>query len=258
MSLTLLNIDIGDLANDGTGDPLRVAFEKINNNFSTIASLNSGGEEGSLQFKSGNYYDGSANLVFDSGNNILTLSGQLLGNLVIGNSANTVSSLYMSNSGFRLGNINIKEGGNLVTFSTSVDPNIYASLSGIKDITVTGNVTLDKTLNVGNSHRGTVNVNTTNNSLNQMIWQAPATSLSSVKFEITSIESNSFNSQKVTLVINKRPGGASVSFVAYGTIFIGSAVTRYSADVVAGNVRLLVSPIPNSVIAHKIDFTTED
>jgi len=29
-------INIGDSPNDGTGDPLRVAFEKINNNFSTL------------------------------------------------------------------------------------------------------------------------------------------------------------------------------------------------------------------------------
>jgi hypothetical protein len=258
MSLTLLNIDIGDLANDGTGDPLRVAFDKINNNFSTISLLNSGGVEGSLQYKSGNYYDGSANLKFDSANSILTLSGQILGNLNIGNASNTVSSFYMSNTGFRLGNINIKEDSNLITFTTNVNPLIFASLAGIQDITANGNVTLGRTLRVGNSASGTVNISTSTNAANQVIWQVPASSISTVRFDITSIESNSFNSQTVTIVVNKRPGSASANFVAYGTIFVGSPVTRYNADVVSGNLRLMVSPIPNSLITHKIDFTTED
>jgi len=36
MALEIINI--GAVANDGTGDPLRVAFEKINNNFATLGS----------------------------------------------------------------------------------------------------------------------------------------------------------------------------------------------------------------------------
>lgn len=35
---TLEIINVGSTANDGTGDPLRVAFEKVNNNFSNIWS----------------------------------------------------------------------------------------------------------------------------------------------------------------------------------------------------------------------------
>lgn len=36
MGVTLDTINIGNLANDGTGDPLRSAFDKINNNFSLL------------------------------------------------------------------------------------------------------------------------------------------------------------------------------------------------------------------------------
>jgi hypothetical protein len=262
MSLTLLNIDIGDLANDGTGDPLRVAFEKINNNFSTVASLNSGGIEGSLQYKSGNYYDGSANLKFDSITSILRFDGRLISNTVsnlnLGSADNKINESWFSNTGFYLGNINIEEQSNIVTFSTTVNPLVFASLAGIQDITANGNVTLGRTLRVGNSASGTVNISTNTNATNQVIWQVPASSLSTVRFDITSIESNSFNSQTVTIVINKRPGSASANFVAYGTVFVGNPITRYNADVAFGNVRLMVSPIPNSLIAHKIDFTTED
>lgn len=44
-------IDVGNTANDGTGDPLRVAFEKINNNFSEIFSIPpAAGPNGSVQY----------------------------------------------------------------------------------------------------------------------------------------------------------------------------------------------------------------
>ena len=33
---TLEVINVGASANDGTGDPLRVAFEKVNNNFANL------------------------------------------------------------------------------------------------------------------------------------------------------------------------------------------------------------------------------
>jgi hypothetical protein len=36
-------INIGNTANDTSGDPLRVAFQKINNNFATLASISSSG-----------------------------------------------------------------------------------------------------------------------------------------------------------------------------------------------------------------------
>jgi hypothetical protein len=48
-------INIGTLPNDGTGDPVRVAFQKINNNFSQVFNGNTFsqiyGPEGSVQFK---------------------------------------------------------------------------------------------------------------------------------------------------------------------------------------------------------------
>jgi hypothetical protein len=37
MTISLETIDVGTLPNDGTGDPLRVAYEKINNNFALLS-----------------------------------------------------------------------------------------------------------------------------------------------------------------------------------------------------------------------------
>lgn len=35
---TFANVNIGNSASDGTGDPLRVAFNKINQNFANVAT----------------------------------------------------------------------------------------------------------------------------------------------------------------------------------------------------------------------------
>jgi hypothetical protein len=52
-------INIGNVANDGNGDPLRLAFEKINNNFTQLYSIAGGsgsaaGVDGSIQFRATN------------------------------------------------------------------------------------------------------------------------------------------------------------------------------------------------------------
>jgi hypothetical protein len=268
MSLTLLTIDIGDLANDGTGDPLRVAFEKINNNFSTISLLNSGGVEGSVQFKVGNTYSGSVNLIFESSANILKLDGSLVsntvGNLVIGSANNKVSQLFVSATGFNLGNITFIEDGNIIYFPTTVDNNVFSSLAGIQDLSINGNAVIAKSLIVGAASltsailtKQTVLYSTINNTPNQEIFTLPITQLSAGTFRINSVENNSFNQQSVIIEATKRPGGASANFVAYGTRFVGTPITRYNVDVAYGNLRVLVSPIPNSTITHKIYMELE-
>ena len=48
-------INIGAAANDGTGDPLRTAFDKVNNNFTQLyTTLSASGPDGSIQFKNTN------------------------------------------------------------------------------------------------------------------------------------------------------------------------------------------------------------
>ena len=80
-------IDIGALANDGTGDPLRVAFDKINNNFTQLYGTSSvDGPNGAVQFAIANTVgnvtiyslDSSANLKFDSSINQLSIKGSII------------------------------------------------------------------------------------------------------------------------------------------------------------------------------------
>lgn len=269
MSLTLLTIDIGDLANDGTGDPLRVAFEKINNNFSTISLLNSQSVEGAIQFKSGDYYEGSANLVYNSSPSILKFDGRLVsntsGNLNFGSIEDPVNQIFVNGVGFNLGNIAITEAGNIIYFPTRVDNSVFSSLAGIQDISVQGNTIVGDTLVVGNATGlGTaqtaikaISYSTVNNIPNQEIFTFPITQLNAAKFVINSVENNSFNHQSVNIDITKRPGGASVNYTAYGTRFVGTPILRYNVDVAYGNLRVMVSPIPNSTIVHKIYMELE-
>ena len=54
--MTLEVIDTGELPNDGSGDPLRLAFDKINNNFANLVSTLNANVEliDSSQFPDGN------------------------------------------------------------------------------------------------------------------------------------------------------------------------------------------------------------
>lgn len=261
MSLNLEVIDIGALANDGTGDPLRVAFDKINNNFANLSALNSGGVDGSLQYKQGNLYQGSANLVLDTATNTLLLGASIVplsgSNIAIGSLGNEISKLYLDPSALHLGNVTVTESGNTLYFPVTVDNNVSASLAGIHDITVGNSVSIAKQLAVGNLTKQSFSVVTSTNAANQVIYQLPAANVTSATFKITSSESNSFNSQTVTIVTNKRNDGTGASFSAFGTVFNGSPVTHYNIDVGYGNLRVMVSPIPNTRVTHIVSFEIE-
>lgn len=133
-------INIGALPNDGTGDPLRVAFGKINNNFSNL-------------------------------------------------------------------------------FLTST------------------NVT--STYSVGNT-------------ANQIIWETPISQFAQGTFQIRSGDPSSQDSQDITIAAQITTNLLNVKWSGYGTTFNGNAITTYNMDVFAGNVRLLVNPIPNVVLQHLV------
>lgn len=59
-------INIGALPNDGEGDPLRVAFQKINNNFSQLFST------GFAKYKVTTFNDSSNQIIFEAPANLFT------------------------------------------------------------------------------------------------------------------------------------------------------------------------------------------
>lgn len=256
MTITTANIDIGDLPNDGTGDPLRTAFDKINENFAILEGLQPSGANGSFQFNNNGTPLGTGNFTYDTVTNSIGLSANIniTGNSVsIGNTSHTISNLYVGNSSLRIGNIKVTESANTLTFPISVLPTNKASIA-INNVTADGVVNAAGGVVAGNASISTLEVTTANNLSNQVIWQAPIETITTGTFTIRSAQNQSNNSQLGTLVLNKSSSNLSVNFTVSGTIFTGNVVTDYNADFGYGNVRVMVSPFPNAAITHQIDY----
>lgn len=256
MTITVANIDIGDLPNDGTGDPLRIAFEKINLNFQDLVGALPAGPEGSFQFNSNGESDGTANFVYVASNNTITIGANLLptGNITIGTLSNRVSNLYMGNAGFYIGNVKVVESGNTLSFPLQALPSVKASIE-VKDIKAEGNVTVDGTLNYANLTVSSFVANTSNSATNQVVFEYAAANFTVGEFKVESVVANSSTSQYTTISVAKWPNNNGANYSVFGTIFIGTSVTNFDVDVAYGNIRLKVSPILNTNITHKGSYT---
>lgn len=250
-------VDIGGLPNDGTGDPLRVAFDKINQNFTVLANIAPHGPDGSFQFKNGDYPNGTANFTYDSSNNIINFGGNLVpvanSNVAIGSTANKVDKLYLKSSALQVGNVSINEVGNVLMFPVTVNPSAKASII-VNNATVEGNLSVTGEVLISGLRKDRISVTTANNSSNQVIFETGISGFKEGTFNVTSKHTGTNNSQTVTLDVLVNNGGNSASYVAYGTVFIGSPVTRYNADVAYGNVRIMVSPLVNASLTHDITY----
>jgi hypothetical protein len=248
---TVNPIDIGSLPNDGTGDPLRVAFAKINDNFLHLGNLVPTGPEGALQYIDANgFFNGSANIVFDSANtqlNIATTVVPTIETVDLGKNVAPFNNLYLANT-LVLGNISVSETGNTISFPVTVLPTKQASMH-VNDMTLDGNINIAGSLNLSAVDIGKFTATTTTDSLNQVIFEAPLSSFSTGVFQITSRDTAT-SSQTVTLSVTKNNDGTGVRFSAYGTLFYGYAITKYDVDNGYGNVRILVNPILNNTIVH--------
>lgn len=255
---TVANIDIGNLPNDGTGDPLRVAFAKINDNFVYLANLAPSGPEGAIQYIKDGLSAGTANFVYDELTNQLQVTSSIIPTddllIDIGAPDRRIANIYVGQEALKLGNISLNESGNTISFPITVLPSQKASLA-INNLTTDGNVTVGGSLTLANLAIEAFTVTTTTDTANQVVWQTPAIGFNQGTFQITSRETTSDSSQSVTLNVVKSSNNLSAKFSAYGTVFNGSPVTRYNVDVGFGNVRVMVSPILNTTIDHTISYT---
>lgn len=272
MAVQVELIDIGALANDGTGDPLRVAFDKINNNFSTLSAISfpaPGGIEGSLQFKVGTTYDGNPNLYFDTANNNLEFASNIKvvhGSTVdIGSRIDPIHKLYLSNVGLDVGNVNISESANIITFSIVGSPGAKISLAGLNDIQVSGNiitsgnVALGNSLAYGNTLIGSFSVTTPDATTNQVIYETPAATFTNGIFKISSSRNVSTNyTQSVQLNIAVTGDKNTLRYTAHSTVFTGTPVTKYNVDLHFSNVRIMVSPQFADPVIHLVSYEIDN
>jgi hypothetical protein len=257
-------INIGVVPNDSLGDPLRVAFTKINNNFSQLYTASPAlGPEYAIQFaafdeSTGGYIlDSSANLTFNSSTNSIILNGNIVpittGNLSIGSATKAVGNIYLGKTALRIGNISVAESANVLDFSVSVLPTKKADINAA-NITVSAVIanTVSAVNDINYSNTSVAVSTTEDDSADQIIFSVPEPNMSYGKFYIKSVQTGSQNSQSVTISINKRPDGTDIKYSAYGTIFNGDPITTYDVDVSYGDIRIKVNPLVNEIITHEI------
>jgi hypothetical protein len=260
MTITVENIDIGQLANDGTGDPLRVAFDKINNSIANLATFASAaGDSGSIQYRDNDGMAGSANLTFDATNNQVNLGANIVpltNDVSIGDTNNKIANIFLGQNSLKIGNISVTESGNILSFPVSVYPSKSAGLN-VGDIIANGNITVANSVTIGSSTIDSITVNTSD-TLYHPIYEVPASLFVSGKFTVTTSELNSLNRQTATLQVVGSSNGLTVSYSAYGTIFRGIPITQYGADIAYGNVRVLVKPLYNAAMTHVTSYQLDN
>lgn len=238
-------INTGDLPNDGSGDPLRLAFDKINNNFANLFAITA--VEGELipveelvdEQISGNTFSGNINIGLVANNVYYTLPDsatpvQLAQFDTFAYVANLVTPTgpYGAQEYINIGaQANDGEGDPLRTAFAKINNN-FSNLF----FTTTST-----------SNTFTVGLDT-----NQVIYETSANTFSQAKFQIRSSDPGTDDMQDITITASITNNLAGVRFTGYGTLFEGNALCRYDMDVLDGNVRLLINPIKNAVILHFI------
>ncbi len=234
-------IDTGALPNDGSGDPLRQAFDKINNNFANLFALAPTANVELVdptQFPDGNPNNTNSNFS---------------GNITI-----NANNIYL---GSQFPAIIEDPTAKMLTFTQPVGP--YYNQEYIR-VGATPNdgqgdplrVAFEKINNnfsnlffVGTT---TYTVYSVGNAPSQIVFETPANAFTQATFQIRSSDTGTPDSQEISITAQISNDNSNVKYTGYGTTFFGNALTRYSMDVLDGNVRLMVDPIVNEVLLHFI------
>ena len=276
-------IGTGETPNDGSGDPLRTAFDKINNNFANLFTLTTGNPE-------------ILNLVDNTGNQSLGNSLNQINRMIV-----NLVSLAANNN---VNNPNIVEvinptsTGNINTINNNINMNITNTFdskstnsvvvrsksklpklsSGVPSTLTFGPFGDQEYINIGetpNDGNGDplrtafskINNNFTNlfftttttttaytNGLtpNQVILEVPIAKFYQGDFQIRSSDSGTPDMQDITLTASITNNLAGVRFSGHSTLFVGNAICRYNMDVSGSNVRILINPLADIGISHFI------
>jgi hypothetical protein len=238
-------IDTGALPNDGSGDPLRLAFDKINNNFANLFAVNA--VEGELipteelfeGQSSGNIFSGNINIGLVANNVYYTLPDSATEVQVVQFDA----FAYVANLTTPTGPYGAQE-----YINVGATPN---DGQGDPLRTAFGKIN-NNFSNLFFTTTSTSNAFTIGLGTNQVIYETAANTFSQGKFQILSSDPGTIDMQNITITASITNNLADVKFTGYGTLFEGNALCRYDMDVSNGNVRLLINPIADTVILHFI------
>jgi len=234
-------IDTGALPNDGSGDPLRVAFDKINNYFANLMAL----------VPTANVELVDPNQFPDGGSN--TSNANFSGNITI-----NANNIYLGSS---VPAIQEDPTAKMMTFSQPIGPfynqeyiNVGATPNdGQGDpLRVAFEKINNNFSNLFYTGTTTYTVYTVGDTAGQVIFETPANTFTQASFQIRSSDTGTPDSQEITITAQISNDNANVKYTGYGTTFFGNALTRYSMDVSDGNVRLMADPIVDEVLLHFI------
>jgi len=234
-------IDTGSVPNDGSGDPLREAFNKINNNFANLFTLTGSNTE---LVEIVNPFNETTE---SSVGNTNTLN---IGNVYITNTFDSKSSLTIT-----------------PTKPLSVPTPLELSTGPYGEQEY---INIGATPNDGNGDPLRVAFNKINNNFsnlfltattistaytlgitsNQVIFEIPASQFYQGQFQIRSSDPGTPDMQDITLSSSITNNLAGVRFSGHSTLFQGNAICRYDMDVVGSNVRVLINPLVNTVLEH--------
>jgi hypothetical protein len=99
---------------------------------------------------------------------------------------------------------------------------------------------------------------TVGNIANQVIFTTQANAFTQGTFVVKTYNPANNDFQNITLSITTNNDNSNLKFTGYGTTFNGNSLTRYNCTVASGNVNILVSPIPNVVLNHFINYQVTD
>jgi len=234
-------IDTGEVPNDGSGDPLRLAFDKINNNFANLFAL---APAASIELVDPSQFpDDSSN----------SSNSNFSGNITI-----NANNIYLGSS---VPAIQEDPTALMLTFTQPIGPyynqeyiNVGATPNdGTGDPLRTAfekiNNNFSNLFYVGTVTSSTYSIGLTPN---QVVFETPANMFSQASFQIRSSDTGRPDSQDITITAQISNDSSNVKYTGYGTTFFGNALTRYNMDVFDGNVRLMVNPIVDQVLLHFI------
>ena len=246
-------INIGSNANDGTGDPLRTAFDKINDNIGEIYT-NLGGDSLSNLGHTGNTLqslDTNGNIVLSpNGTGTVELPAiSFNDNNITGSRSN--ENLNISASG--TGNVNVASAmttiGQTITGNITVTGNetITGNVTITGNETITGNVTVTGATDVDNIKLdgNTISTTNTNGDLTLSPNGTGAITLGAVKINGTTISSDDSSVIKIAeeLNVNTISSDDSTAIQVNDTINVSGNIT--TTDITATTATLTTGTVTN-------------
>ena len=236
-----LEINIGSAANDGTGDDLRIAFGKVNDNFSELYTELGGSSLSNFAFAANTMStensngdinfdpNGTGNVVVTSGN-LLPASDSTIQNL--GSSTDKWTNIYaaqMHVDSMVLTAINNTTIGNTVpstgAFTTLTATTITGPLTGNVTGNITGNITGDVTGNVIGNVTGNVTGTAATVTVAAQTNITSVGTLTALAIDNISLNGNTISSDNINGDINFDPNGTGNVVVTSGNLLPASDST---------------------------------